>query len=64
MADLKEKGGNKSEMYCLCLLGCLAGDWEIHCRYKREEKKETILIHQFVGLRRRRHVDPRAANGA
>jgi len=25
-------------------------------RYKREEKKETIPIHQCAGLRRRRHV--------
>jgi hypothetical protein len=62
VADLKEKGENKSETYCFCLLGCLAGDWEIHRQYEREEKKETIPIHQFAGLRRRRHVDPRAAS--
>jgi len=35
----------------------------MHRRYEREEKKETIPIHQFAGLRRRRHVDPRAASG-
>jgi hypothetical protein len=50
VVDLKEKGENKSEIYCLCLLGCLAGDWEIHRWYEREEKKETIPIHQFAGL--------------
>ena len=63
MADLKEKGENKSEIYCLCLLGCLAGDWEIHHWYERGEKKETIPIHQFVGLRQRLHVDPCATSG-
>jgi hypothetical protein len=30
------------------LLGCFAGDWEMHRRYEREEKKETIPIHQLL----------------
>jgi hypothetical protein len=33
----------------------------MHRRYGREEKKETIPIHQAAVLRWRQHVDPRAA---
>ncbi|XP_061954809.1 receptor-like kinase LIP1 [Populus nigra] len=36
-------------------------DWEMHRRYGREEKKETIPIQQLAGLRRRRRVGQRAA---
>jgi hypothetical protein len=32
------------------LLFCFAGDWEVHRRYEREEKKETIPIYQPAGF--------------
>jgi hypothetical protein len=45
-ADLKkERTGN-----CLCLLGCLAGGWEIHRRYKREEKKRRPRFTSLLVL--------------
>ncbi|KAL9400790.1 hypothetical protein Peur_004639 [Populus x canadensis] len=40
------------------LLVYFAGDWEMHRRYGREEKKETIPIYQLAGLHRRPHALP------
>jgi len=46
VTDLKKKG----EPELFVLLFCFAGDWEVHRRYGREEKKETIPIYQPAGL--------------
>jgi hypothetical protein len=55
-ADLK-----RGEPELFVLLVCFAGDWEMHRRYGRGEKKETIPIYQLAGLHRRWRVSPRAA---
>jgi hypothetical protein len=51
VADLK-----KGEPELFVLLVYFAGDWEMHRRYGREEKKETIPIYQLAGLHRRWRV--------